>query len=223
MRSEEDQVKVLSFYLSPVCCRVVWALRLKGVDYEYVEEDIFNKSNLLLQMNPLHKKVPVLIHRLRPVSDSLIILEYIDETWITQNPLLPQHPHHRSLARFWAKFAEEKILYGAFRAMGSDGDNKENAAKLVREDMEKIEELIKGKKFFGGENIGYLDIAFGWMSYWLPVWEQVGNMQILDPFKCPNLALWMSNFLNDPIVKDTLPPRDKMVLYFHDRFVARNN
>ena len=114
-----------------------------------------------------------------------------------------------------------QILYAAFRAMCSHGQDKENAAKLVREEMDKIEELIKGKKFFGGENIGYLDVVFGWICYWLPVWEEVGNMQILDPLRCPNMASWKVNFFNHPIVKDTLPPRDKMVLYFHDRFVAR--
>ncbi|KAI9094764.1 hypothetical protein K1719_026570 [Acacia pycnantha] len=188
MMGSEEEVKVLSFYLSPVCCRVVWALKLKGVDYEHFEEDIFNKSNLLLQMNPLHNKVPVLIHRHKPISESLFILEYIDETWI-QCPLLPCNPHQRALARFWAKFADEKVLHGAFRAMCSHGEDKENAAKVVREEIEKIEELIKGQKFFGGENIGYLDIVFGWMSYWLPIWEEVGNMKILDSFKCPNMAL----------------------------------
>ena len=68
--------------------------------------------------------------------------------------------------------------------MYSNGEEREKALKVAKESIEKIEKQIKGKKFFGGENIGYLDIALGWISYWLPVLEEVGCMQILDPLKC---------------------------------------
>ncbi|KAF7807080.1 receptor-like protein EIX1 [Senna tora] len=108
-----------------------------------------------------------------------------------------------------------KILDGAWIAMCSNGDQKENAAKTTREAIEKIEEEIKGKKFFGGEDIGYLDLALGWISYWLPIWEEVGDMQIFDRFKCPSITAWINNFLNHPIIKQNLPPRDKMLVYFH--------
>jgi glutathione S-transferase len=101
--------------------------------------------------------------------------------------------------------------------MCSVGEEKERLLKLAIEAMKKIEEEIKGKEFFGGESIGYLDIALGWISYWLPVWEEVGSMQILDPLKFPATASWMNKFLNHPIIKDNLPPRQKMILYFHER------
>jgi glutathione S-transferase len=104
--------------------------------------------------------------------------------------------------------------------MCSLGEEKEKAVKLAIEAMEKIEEEIKGKKFFGGESIGYLDIALGWISYWLPVWDEVGSMQIFDPRTFPATTSWTSNFLNHPIIKENIPPRDKMFLYFHGRSKA---
>ena len=74
-------MKLLDFWPSMFGMRVRIALAEKGVAYEYVEEDLKNKSPLLLQMNPIHKKIPVLIHNGKPVCESSIIVEYIDEVW----------------------------------------------------------------------------------------------------------------------------------------------
>ncbi|KAL5846931.1 hypothetical protein ACOSQ3_010455 [Xanthoceras sorbifolium] len=103
-----ESVKLLGYWASPFALRVHWALKLKGVLYESVEEDLPNKSTLLLRYNPVHKKIPVLVHNNKPLAESLLIIEYIDDVW-KQNPLLPEDPYERAKARFWTKFFDDKV------------------------------------------------------------------------------------------------------------------
>ncbi|KAJ8430681.1 hypothetical protein Cgig2_018688 [Carnegiea gigantea] len=109
VRKEMGQVKLMGLWASPYSLRIKVALKIKGVDYEYVEEDMIrNKSQQIVNYNPVHKKVPVLIHTGKPIVESVVILEYIDETW-KGNPLLPQDSYDRAQARFWAKFIDDQL------------------------------------------------------------------------------------------------------------------
>lgn len=103
------EVKLFWTWSSPYAQRIVWALKLKGVEYETMYEDLGNKSCLLLKYNPIHKKVPVLLHNGTPICESLVILEYVDETWNTTARLLPKDPLARANARFWAKFNDDQV------------------------------------------------------------------------------------------------------------------
>ena len=103
-----EGVKVFRTWSSPFAFRVVWALQMKGVPFENIYEDLSEKSSLLLHYNPIHKKVPVLVHNGKPLAESLVILEYIEETW-KQTPLLPEDPYKRATARFWARFGDDQV------------------------------------------------------------------------------------------------------------------
>ena len=60
--------------------RVRIALAEKGIEYEAKEENLSEKSPRLLETNPVHKKIPVLIHNGKPVCESLIIVQYGQRT-----------------------------------------------------------------------------------------------------------------------------------------------
>lgn len=102
-------VVLLDFWPSMFGMRVRIALAEKGIEYEYKEENFPNKSPLLLEMNPVHKKIPVLIHNGKPIRESSIILQYIDETWNDKSPLMPSDPYGRAQARFWCDYVDKKV------------------------------------------------------------------------------------------------------------------
>lgn len=106
---DNDNVVLLDTWVSKLGMRVKMGLAEKGIKYEYKEEDLQNKSPLLLQMNPVHKKTPVLIHNGRPICEPSIILQYIDEVWSHKPSLLPSDPYERAQARFWIHFTENKV------------------------------------------------------------------------------------------------------------------
>ncbi|CAO2818386.1 unnamed protein product [Amaranthus hypochondriacus] len=111
-----NELILLEYWPSPYVARVKIALQEKGIiNYESHEENVHGtKSTLLLEMNPVHKKVPVLIHNGKPVCESLIIVEYIDEVWKNSCSLLPHDPYERARARFWADFNDKMVIYPSF-------------------------------------------------------------------------------------------------------------
>lgn len=105
-----DEVILLDFWPSMFGMRTRIALEEKNVIFDYREQDLWNKSPILLEMNPVHKKIPVLIHNGKPVCESLIQMEYIDEVWPSKTPLLPSDPYKRAHAKFWGDFIDKKVI-----------------------------------------------------------------------------------------------------------------
>ncbi|RWR74844.1 glutathione transferase GST 23-like protein [Cinnamomum micranthum f. kanehirae] len=208
-----DGVKLLGMWASPFVLRIKLALKLKGIEYEYIEEDLVNKSERLLKYNPIHKKVPVLLHGDKPLIESLIILEYIDETWKENYPLLPEDPYERAMARFWAKYTDEKLWLSIVGAFSKTGEEQMKTLNEAQESLKPLEELLKGKRFFGGETICYLDIVIGWIAVLVPLFEELMGVTYVDPNTMPLLHAWSQEFTNVPLVKERLPPREKMVVF----------
>ncbi|KAH7573115.1 hypothetical protein JRO89_XS03G0071500 [Xanthoceras sorbifolium] len=212
-----EEVKLHGVWASPFSYRVIWALKLKGIAYEYVEEDLSNKSALLLHYNPVHKQIPVLVHAGKPICESMIIIEYIEEMW-PDTPLLPTDHYKRAIARFWIKFADDKALSVLRRTLYTTGEELEKAIKECLEILEIVEEHgLEDKKYFNGEKIGMVDIAFGSILYWLGVNEEVLGVKLLEPHKFPRLHKWFHSFQEVPVIKENLPNRDNVISFLKGR------
>ncbi|KAJ9694836.1 hypothetical protein PVL29_010353 [Vitis rotundifolia] len=185
-----EEVKLIGMWVSSFSRR-----------YEYIEVDLTNKSPLLLKSNPVHKKVPVLLHNGKPIAESLVILEYIDETW-KANPILPQHPYDRAMARFWAKYIDEK--------------EREKAVEEACVCLKTLENELKDK-FLGGESVGFVDIVANFIGFWVGAIGEAVGVELLTRDKFPILCKWSDEHVGCRVTKENLPSKDKVVAFYRTR------
>ncbi|KAJ1283892.1 hypothetical protein BS78_03G161900 [Paspalum vaginatum] len=208
------QLKLLGMWASPFAHRVRVALHLKGLEYEHVEEDIANKSELLLASNPVHKKVPVLLHGDRSVPESLVILEYLDDAFPgAGQTILPADPYERAVARFWAAYVDGKLHGMMVNALvGPTEEERAAATADTFAALDKLEgafaECSGGKEFFAGDAPGYLDIVLGGFIGWLRAWDKVGGVKLLDAGRIPLLTAWAARFAELDVAKEVTPDPD---------------
>ncbi|XP_078154212.1 putative glutathione S-transferase GSTU6 isoform X2 [Carex rostrata] len=207
----QGDLKLLGEWASPYVIRVRMVLEQKGLSYEYLEQDLYNKSELLLKHNPIHKKVPVLIHGDRTICESLVILQYIDENWPGTGPhVLPVDPYERAVARFWTAYIDDKLFLsfiGILKAATEETKAEKIADTIAA--LELLEEAFKkcfaGKNFFGGDSIGFVDVTFGSQLAWIKTVEKISGAKLFDKTKVPLLVEWEKRFLAADFVKSALP------------------
>ncbi|XP_068656760.1 probable glutathione S-transferase parA [Aristolochia californica] len=204
-----NEVSLIDFWASPFAVRARIALAYKGVDYENKQEKFADKSPLLLQMNPVHKKIPVLIHNGRPVCESLIIVQYIDEVWSHKSSLLPTDPYERANARFWADFIDKKVWDYGTKTWTKKGEEQEAAKKELLEILKLLEGELGEKPFFGGENLGYVDVALLPFTAWFYTYETEGNFSVEE--ECPKLMDWVNWCMDLDCVSKNQP--DSLKIY----------
>ncbi|KAJ6753812.1 GLUTATHIONE S-TRANSFERASE AMINO-TERMINAL DOMAIN PROTEIN [Salix purpurea] len=182
-------IKLLDSWASPSAMKVRIALAEKGIEYESKEEDLTHKSPLLLEMNPVHKQIPVLIHNGKAICESMIIVEYIDEVWNEDSSLLPSNSQDRTRAR--------QLIWSA------NSDNKKAAAKDLVEFFKVMEGELGRKPYFGGDRFGFVDVALVPFYGYFYTYETFGSFSFAR--ECPMLVQWGERCLQRESVSKNLP------------------
>ena len=96
----------------------------------------------------------------------------------------------------------------------TDEQSKAAAAEKVFEGLKLLEDAFvnssKGKGFFGGEKLGFLDIVLGCYLGWVRAGEIFTGLKILDETKTPALVGWAERFTSNKAVDGVIPEPEEL-------------
>lgn len=135
-------------------CRIV--LFEKGMDFEVIDVDLYNKPEDIAVINP-YNRVPVLVDRDLVLYEANIINEYIDERF-PHPQLMPPDPILRARARqLLHSFEQELFVHIEQLEKGQKAADKSRAA--VRDQLVQFAPVFTKQKFMLGEEFSMLDVA----------------------------------------------------------------
>jgi glutathione S-transferase len=137
-------VIVLYDFGNSVCCQKVRiTLTAKGLEWDSIKVDLFRSEQYdprYLALNP-KGVVPTLVHDGRPVIESTLICEYLDDVF-PDPPLVPADPWQRTRMRLWSKMVDEGL---------HEGVTEISFSAMFRERMRMMTEDLREARF---RNIG---------------------------------------------------------------------
>ena len=151
---------MMTLYSGTTCpfsqrCRIV--LFEKGMDFQIIDVDLFNKPEDLAVMNP-YNRVPVLVERDLILYESNIINEYIDERF-PHPQLMPADPVMRARARlFLFRFEQELFTYVQVLEHGTV-KQQEKGRFIIKENLTQIAPIFAKQKYMLGDEFSMLDVA----------------------------------------------------------------
>ena len=151
---------MMTLYSGTTCpfshrCRIV--LFEKGMDFQIVDVDLFDKPEDLAVMNP-YNQTPVLVERDLVLYESNIINEYIDDRF-PHPQLMPSDPALKARARLFL-FRFEDDLFSHIQAIESGTARQaEQARGQVRDSLIQVAPVFLKQKYMLGDDFSMLDVA----------------------------------------------------------------
>jgi glutathione S-transferase len=169
----------------PYAARARIALAEKGVEFETVEIDLSDRPAWLYEKNPAGR-VPVLEEDGRPLPESAVIMEFLDERY-PEPALLPADPADRAHVRCLI-FRDDEFTdpYYAFRR----GEGFEDFDKALR----RFDEMLAVQPYLGGAEYSLADIAF--VPWVLRARDALG----VDFEPYPALGAWLARLEERPAI-----------------------
>ena len=204
-------IKLISFTRCPYVQRAMIVLNEKNISFDIEYIDLEAPPPWFYDVSPL-EKVPVLLVDDKPLFESMVICDYLDES--TENSLYPADSFAKALNRSWIEFGNE-ILSITFDFLHTDDAKKFNHLKETLIDrFEMLEDEISEGEYFNGEVFSMIDAVYA------PVFryhQDIMNYKDYDIFEdAPNIKAWGDRLLERASVIQSVPSsyNEDMANYF---------
>lgn len=195
-------MKVISFKICPFVQRVTALLEAKAIDYELEYISLSDKPAWFLDISP-NGQVPVLITDSgQALFESDAIVEYLEEAFPPLQPDLS--PEEKAANRAWSYLASKNYLVqcGAQRSPDQDALG-ERSAKLGKA-FDRMEKQLGDTPFFGGGDIGMVDIAWLTLLHRADIIEKHAGYDFVGGR--PKLKAWQLQLMGTGLAEKSVAP-----------------
>lgn len=214
--STENDLKLYGSCFCPFVHRVWISLEHKGLDYQYVEVDVYRKPKLLLDINP-RGLVPALRHGDWGSYESTVLMEYLEDL-NRGEPLLPKDPKLRAHSRLWSDHINRHIIPAFYRYLqAQEADDQVKFATELREHISKLVDVADPSgPFFLGKDLTFVDVQFApWIVRMSKVLKPYRGWP--DPEPGSRWEKWVHAIENNEAVKKTTSG-DELYLDSYERY-----
>lgn len=206
--------KLYCAWFCPFAHRAWISMLTKGVDFEYIEQDPYNKSADWLAINP-RGLIPVVVHNGRSIYESHVCIEYIDEAWPSEPKLLPRDPYDRAKARIWGDFVAKKLVPPHYQFLLKQSQEEQDDARnqLLTNILEFTQAMDPEGPFFLGKNLGYVDIMFAPWSYRSYILKHYRDFEVPNTEEYKRFHIWSKAVNNHPSIKAVEQDKEKVLAF----------
>ncbi len=197
---------MMTLYSGTTCpfsqrCRIV--LYEKGMDFQIVDVDLFNKPEDLAVMNP-YNRTPVLVERDLVLYESNIINEYIDDRF-PHPQLMPADPVTRARARLFLFRFEHELFVNIEPLEKGNQKAADKARQSVRDSLTQIAPVFTKQKFMLGDEYSMLDVAIA------PLLWRLDYYGVQLPKTAAPLLKYSERLFSRPAFIEALTPAEKVM------------
>ncbi|KAI1266431.1 glutathione S-transferase [Xylariaceae sp. FL1019] len=172
----EHTLKLYGGWFCPFVQRSWIVLHEKNIPHQYVEINPYHKAPEFLALNP-RGLVPTLAvptsskagqsKEQKPLYESAVICEYLDEAYGDENALLPrgnapEQVYERARCRLWIDHVGAKIVPGFYKLLQHTADKEysieEARTNLLTHIKTFVKEMDENGPWFLGERFGLVDV-----------------------------------------------------------------
>jgi glutathione S-transferase len=214
-KTASRDITIYSIAACPYAQRTRILLGIKNIDARLVELDLSRKRpDWFLAINPAGK-VPAIVHDGRPLNESSVINEYLDETF-PDPPVFPSDPYQKAFSRILIDYCNSSFTTNMYRLlMEQDIAKRPRIEAATNKDWIWLNEILT--RLGPDQDFPFGRFGMAELTY-APFFERYALNEyfwgFVIPENLPQVERWRRAVLRHNAVKATsLPPDHYIKLY----------